>query len=51
MIAHPKLIVLKVAGEFLFLYGLLAWIYGVLVQLIRPEYQYDSLSLLYRGFA
>ena len=46
MTAHLKLIVLKVAGEFLFLFGLLAWIYGVLIQLITPEFQYDSLSPL-----
>ncbi len=30
--------VVKVLGEFLFLYGLLGWIYGVLVQLTRPEW-------------
>jgi len=46
MPAHLKLIVLKVAGEFLFLFGLLAWIYGVLVQIINPEYQYAWLSTL-----
>ena len=44
MTAHLKLIVSKVAGEFLFLFGLLAWIYGVLIQLIQPEYQYAILS-------
>jgi hypothetical protein len=44
MTAHLKLDVLKVAGEFLFLFGLLGWIYGVLIQIIRPEWQYASLS-------
>ena len=46
MTAHLKLIVLKVIGEFLFLFGLLAWIYGVLVQLIHPEYLSMGLSHL-----
>lgn len=46
MTANLKLIVLKVAGEFLFLFGLLSWIYGVLIQLIQPEYQYAILSTL-----
>jgi hypothetical protein len=39
-----KLIVLKVAGEFLFLFGFLAWVYGVLVQIIHPEWLTLSLS-------
>jgi hypothetical protein len=46
MTGHPKLIVLKVAGEFLFLFGLLAWVYGVIVQLTHPEWLYDGLSHL-----
>ncbi len=46
MTAHLKLIVLKVAGEFLFLFGLLAWVYGVLIQLIHPEYLSKGLSHL-----
>jgi hypothetical protein len=46
MTGHPKLIVLKVAGEFLFLFGLLAWVYGVLIQLIHPEFLPTSLSHL-----
>jgi hypothetical protein len=44
--AHLKLIVLKVIGEFLFLFGLLAWVYRVLVQLIHPDYLSTSLSHL-----
>jgi hypothetical protein len=43
---HLKLIVLKVFGEFLFLFGLLAWVYGILVQLIHPEWLPLSLSHL-----
>jgi len=46
MSAHLELIVLKVAGEFLFLFGLLGWVYGVLIQLIHPEYLSKSLSHL-----
>jgi hypothetical protein len=46
MTGHLKLIVLKVAGEFLFLFGLLGWVYGVLVQLIHPEWLPFGLSHL-----
>ena len=46
MTTHLKLVVLKIAGEFLFLFGLIGWIYGVLIQLIHPEWQYTSLSTL-----
>jgi hypothetical protein len=46
MTAHLKLIVLKVIGEFLFLFGLLAWVYGVLVQFIHPELLSTGLSHL-----
>jgi hypothetical protein len=45
MLASLKLIV-KVAGEFLFLFGISAWFYGVLVQLIHPEWLTLSLSHL-----
>jgi len=31
-------VVVKVTGELLFLYGFLGWIYGVLVQLTHPEW-------------
>ncbi len=44
MIGHAKLIVFKVIGELLFLFGLLAWIYGVLIQLIHPEFLPMGLS-------
>ncbi len=46
MVASLKLIFVKVVGEFLFLFGLLAWIYGVLIQLIHPEWLPLSLSHL-----
>ena len=46
MVASLKLIFVKVIGEFLFLFGLLAWIYGVLIQLIHPEWLPLSLSHL-----
>lgn len=32
------IVVAKIVGEVLFLYGLLGWIYGVLVQLTHPEW-------------
>jgi hypothetical protein len=38
--------VLKVVGQALFLYGLLGWIYGVLIQLTHPEFLATSLSHL-----
>jgi hypothetical protein len=46
MIAYLKLIIIKVVGEFLFLFGLLGWVYGVLVQLIHPEWLPLGLSHL-----
>ena len=46
MVAHLKLIITKVVGEFLFLFGLSAWVYGVLVQLIHPEWLTLGLSHL-----
>jgi hypothetical protein len=30
------MVIIKVIGQTLFLYGLLGWIYGVLIQLIHP---------------
>jgi hypothetical protein len=46
MVAYLGLIVTKVVGEFLFLFGLSAWVYGVLVQLVHPEWLTLSLSHL-----
>ena len=36
----PKrlMVVAKIVGEVLFLYGLLGWIYGVLIQLTHPQW-------------
>jgi hypothetical protein len=45
MVAYLKLII-KIIGEFLFLFGLLAWVYGVLIQLIHPEWLTLGLSHL-----
>jgi hypothetical protein len=36
----------RVAGEALFLYGLLGWIYGVLIQITHPEFLGTGLSHL-----
>ena len=44
MTKNLKLIVLKVTGEFLFLFGLLSWVYGVLFQFIFPEWLTGGLS-------
>ena len=46
MVSHPKLIIPMVIGELLFLFGLLAWIYGVLIQLIEPATLASGLSHL-----
>jgi hypothetical protein len=46
MVAYLKLIIMKVCGEFLFLFGLLAWVYGVLIQLVHPEWLPLGLSHL-----
>lgn len=39
-------IIVKVIGQFLFLFGLLAWFYGVLVQLVHPDWLPLGLSHL-----
>jgi hypothetical protein len=41
-----SIIVLKGFGELLFVYGLLSWVYGILVQLIYPEWLPLGLSHL-----
>jgi hypothetical protein len=46
MVKRLKLVIMKVSGEFLFLFGLLAWAYGVIVQLLHPEWMYSGLSHL-----
>jgi hypothetical protein len=43
---HLKLIAIKVVGEFLFLFGLLSWVYGVLFQFIFPDWLSAGLSHL-----
>ena len=45
-ILDKRVIVIKVAGELLFLYGFLGWTYGVLVQLIHPSWLRLGLSHL-----
>lgn len=40
------IIIIKSFGELLFLYGLLGWVYGILVQLIHPEWLPLGLSHL-----
>jgi len=44
--AKNYLAILEVVGETLFIYGLLGWIYGVLVQLIYPSWLHFGLSNL-----
>jgi len=36
--AHVNVALVKVVGELLFLYGLLGWIYGVIIQLTNPDW-------------
>jgi hypothetical protein len=38
--------VLRIIGEALFLYGLLGWTYGVLIQITHPEVLTEGLSHL-----
>jgi hypothetical protein len=44
--AYAGVVVVKVVGELLFLYGLLGWIYGVLVQVTHPHLLPTALSHL-----
>ncbi len=46
MALHLKLVIPMVIGELLFLFGLLAWIYGVIIQLVHPEFLSTTLSHL-----
>jgi hypothetical protein len=48
MKTNPNIIpaIIKIIGQTLFLYGLLGWIYGVLVQLIDPDLLASPLSHL-----
>jgi hypothetical protein len=44
--ANTGITVLRVIGEALFLYGLLGWTYGVLIQLTQPYVLTEHLSHL-----
>jgi hypothetical protein len=44
MTRHLEVIVAKIVGEFLFLFGLLGWFYGLLIQLVHPEWLALGLS-------
>ncbi|HML02440.1 MAG TPA: hypothetical protein VK487_03595 [Candidatus Bathyarchaeia archaeon] len=44
--AYAGMVIVKVVGEMLFLYGLLGWMYGVLVQLTHPRLLPSGLSHL-----
>jgi hypothetical protein len=43
---YAVMVIIKVVGEMLFLYGLLGWTYGVLVQLLHPYWMSLPLSHL-----
>lgn len=45
-IINPWVIVVKVLGEALFLFGFLGWMYGVAVQLTQPGILSEGLSHL-----
>jgi hypothetical protein len=44
---ETKILVAKVAGELLFLYGLLAWLDGVVVQFVNPMWLAMPVSHLF----
>jgi hypothetical protein len=43
---YRLIVTVKVFGEVLFLFGLLAWLYGVAIQITHPEWLPISLSHL-----
>lgn len=43
---HTRVTVVRVLGEMLFLYGLLGWAYGVIIQLTHPSWLPGGLSHL-----
>jgi hypothetical protein len=45
-IRDKSLLVVKIFGQALFLYGLLGWAYGVLIQLTYPYWLPDQISHL-----
>ncbi len=45
-VLYKLLIIVKVFGQVLFLFGLLAWIYGIVVQITHPEWLPLGLSHL-----
>jgi len=45
-VPHLAVAIVRVVGEILFLYGLLGWTYGVLIQLIHPHWLPYPLSHL-----
>ena len=46
MLTINRSIVLKIFGQTAFLFGLLGWFYGVLIQLVHPEWLPIGLSHL-----
>lgn len=40
------LIIIKIVGQLLFLYGLLGWMYGVLIQVTHPDWLPGMISHL-----
>ena len=46
-VLYKLLIIVKVFGQALFLFGLLAWIYGIVVQITHPEWLPLGLSHLF----
>ena len=47
MTSERKIIVVKVAGELLFFYGLLAWLDGVVIQFVDPMWLAMPVSHLF----
>ena len=46
LMVNRLIVVLKIAGQTAFLFGLLSWLYGVLVQITHPEWLPLGLSHL-----
>jgi hypothetical protein len=46
MLRSSVFVFVRVVGELLFVYGFLGWVYGVVVQLIHPDWIFSGLSHL-----
>ena len=47
IVSYRIMLIVKVVGQVLFLFGFLAWVYGVIIQLTYPEWLPLPLSHLF----